>query len=54
VDVNWPRDCIVASLRRGRMVRIPHGETVLKPGDVLVVVAEGDALDIVQSLCQTK
>jgi CIC family chloride channel protein len=54
VDTNWPRECIVASLRRGRMVRIPHGETVLRPGDVLVVVAEGDALDTIQRLCQAK
>jgi CIC family chloride channel protein len=54
VDINWPPESIVASLRRGRIVRIPHGETVLKPGDVLMVVAEGDAMEGIQKICQTQ
>ncbi|NJN55000.1 MAG: CBS domain-containing protein [Anaerolineae bacterium] len=39
-DIAWPRDCIIASLRRGWRVIVPRGNTVLQPGDVLVVVAE--------------
>lgn len=49
-DVSWPRNSLVASLQRGRRVLIPHGDTVLKAGDVLVVVAEGPALEAVQNL----
>ena len=51
-EVAWPRDCVIATLRRGRQVLIPHGETVLKTGDVLVVV-EGEARNGLRCLCQT-
>ena len=51
-DVPWPRDCVVASLRRGRRVLIPHGDTLLQAGDILVVVAEEQARDALQRLCQ--
>ncbi len=37
-EVNWPRDCVIASIRRGGTIIVPHGGTVIKPGDVLVVV----------------
>jgi CIC family chloride channel protein len=42
-EVDWPRDCVLASVRRGRQMIIPHGETVLRAGDVLVAVVEGAA-----------
>ena len=51
-DVPWPRDCVVASLRRGRRVLIPHGDTLLQAGDILVFVAEEQARDALQHLCQ--
>ena len=50
-EVSWPRDCVIATLRRGRQVLIPHGNTVLKAGDVLAVVVEGEAREAVQRLC---
>jgi CIC family chloride channel protein len=50
-DIAWPEDCIVTSLRRGREVMIPHGETRLQAGDWLVAVAEGSAKQRVQDLC---
>jgi Trk K+ transport system NAD-binding subunit len=37
---------------RRRDVIIPHGDTVLLPGDVLVVAAEGVAREAVQRLCE--
>jgi CIC family chloride channel protein len=51
-DVAWPRDCVIASVRRGSNLFIPRGETILKAGDVLVFVAEGDARETVARLCQ--
>lgn len=51
--VAWPRDCVVASIRRGRQMLIPHGDTTLHSGDVLVVVAEGEALEAVRRLCSS-
>ncbi len=38
-EIHWPGDCIVASIRRGRQMLIPHGETLVKAGDVLVIVS---------------
>jgi CIC family chloride channel protein len=51
-DVEWPHDCVLATVRRGRQFLIPHGDTVLKPGDVIVAVAEGNARDEFKRLCQ--
>jgi CIC family chloride channel protein len=50
-EVKWPRDSVIATLRRGQRVIIPHGDTILKAGDVLVVAAEGEARDVVRQLC---
>jgi CIC family chloride channel protein len=52
-EVAWPRDCIIASIRRGQQTLIPHGDTVLKTGDVLVAVAEGEARQTLRELCQS-
>jgi CIC family chloride channel protein len=37
-DVAWPGDCVLARVRRGADVLTPRGETVLAPGDVVVIV----------------
>ena len=50
--IAWPSDSILVTLRRGRQVIIPHGDTVLEAGDVLVLAAEGEARDQVRRLCQ--
>jgi len=52
-EVSWPRDCVIASVRRGSRLFIPRGETILKAGDVLVFVAEGKAREEVEVLCRT-
>ena len=52
-EVEWPRDCVLASVRRGRRVLIPRGDTMLSPGDILVAVAEGDAGLQLRELCTT-
>jgi len=51
-EVTWPRDAVIASVRRGGQMLIPHGDTLLKACDVLVVVAEGEARAEMQRLCQ--
>jgi CIC family chloride channel protein len=53
-EVAWPRDCVIATVRRGRQVMIPHGNTVLKVGDVLVAAVEGDAQDGLRRLCRVE
>jgi CIC family chloride channel protein len=51
-DIPFPSDCVLASVRRGAEVFIPRGETILRAGDVLVVVAKGAARDEVFRLCR--
>jgi CIC family chloride channel protein len=50
-DTAWPRESVIASLRRGRQTLIPHGDTVLRPGDVLAVVTAPEARPAVRQLC---
>lgn len=50
-EVAWPRDCVITTIRRGRQVMIPHGDTVLRAGDVLVAVVEGQAQADLQRIC---
>ncbi len=49
--IQWPQECVLASVRRGRQVLIPHGDTLLRPGDVLAIVAEDTAREELQRLC---
>jgi CIC family chloride channel protein len=54
-DVSWPRDCVIASVRHGHELRIPHGDTLLAVGDVLAVVAEGEeAQRDLRDLCASR
>ncbi|NJN96344.1 MAG: CBS domain-containing protein [Anaerolineales bacterium] len=50
-EVNWPRSCVIASIRRGRQLLIPHGDTVIQAGDVLITVVEGHAHEELRRLC---
>lgn len=52
MDLHWPAESVVASVRRGRRVLVPHGDTILQAGDVLVVVADEQASGEVRRLCQ--
>ncbi|RMG93554.1 MAG: CBS domain-containing protein [Chloroflexi bacterium] len=50
--IPWPHDCVVASVRRGQEMLLPHGDTILKAGDALVIVYENGAIDMVRELCR--
>ena len=54
MDVHWPAESVVASVRRGRRILVPHGDTIVQAGDVLVVVAGEQASDEVRWLCQVR
>ena len=53
-EISWPQDSLIATLQRGRESIIPHGETVLEPGDVLIFVVEGEAREQVLQLCRAR
>ncbi|MEZ4622156.1 MAG: TrkA C-terminal domain-containing protein [Caldilineaceae bacterium] len=50
-DITWPRESVIASIRRNQRLLIPHGDTVLQAGDVIAVVADGEAHEEIQLLC---
>ncbi len=37
-DIKWPKECLLLVIRRGEKEILPHGETVLKAGDTLVLL----------------
>jgi len=44
-DLDLPRECVLVSIRRGRGLVLPHGDTVLQPGDKVVVLADHQCLE---------
>lgn len=37
-DVTWPKDALLTSVHRGERQVIPHGDTLIRAGDILVVL----------------
>ncbi|NJD58029.1 MAG: CBS domain-containing protein, partial [Anaerolineae bacterium] len=52
-DVAWPVDCLVASIRRKGQIVVPHGDTVIRPGDVLVLITESSCIDELSKIDNT-
>ena len=36
--IAWPKECLLLTIRRGEKEILPHGETLLKAGDTLVIL----------------
>lgn len=51
-EISFPKECVIASIRRGSKVIIPHGETTVQPRDTLVIVAQGKAREEAMKLCR--
>lgn len=52
-DINFPRGCVIASIYRGGKLLIPHGDTVLKPGDIIALIGEEKAIAKVVKLLES-
>lgn len=50
-EIQFPADSVIASLRRKNQVIIPRGYTSINVGDILVVVAQGPALEEIRKMC---
>lgn len=50
-EIGWPRECVVATIWRNQNQIIPHGDTTIEPGDVLVIVGDEPNTDLIRSLC---
>jgi chloride channel protein, CIC family len=51
-DIAWPANCLLASVRTGRNVTVPHGDTILRAGNVIVVLVEGGSEEQVAKMCR--
>jgi CIC family chloride channel protein len=51
-EIELPQDCLVAGIRRGGRLIIPHGKTVLEIGDQLSVVARREDEDAIRALAR--
>jgi CIC family chloride channel protein len=47
-DIDLPETCLIVSVRRGRRLRIPHGDMVLHGGDRVMVFADRDCVPAVR------
>ncbi|MFT8872360.1 MAG: TrkA C-terminal domain-containing protein [Sporolactobacillus sp.] len=47
-DIHWPEDSLLVAIRRGEHEIIPHGDTLVRPGDTLVIVADQSCRLLVQ------
>lgn len=39
-DIKWPKDMLLTSIRRGETEFIPHGDTLIHAGDVLIILTD--------------
>ncbi len=37
-DFQWPKECLLMAIRRGERELIPHGDTVIRSGDTLIIL----------------
>ena len=49
-EMEWPQKCRIVGVMHGEHESIPDGNTVLYPGDKLIVLAEDDTGDILEIL----
>jgi Trk K+ transport system NAD-binding subunit len=52
IEIQWPKSCVISTIRRGRNLILPHGDTTIKVGDVLVVVTKENGLEELKKLCE--
>lgn len=52
-DINWPENCLVVSVHRGEKEILPKGDTIIKSGDLLVIMVNEDTVPImIESLTE--
>jgi CIC family chloride channel protein len=49
-EIGLPHSAVLVSIRRGRDLLIPHGDTVLQAGDVVTLLCERDHIEEVESI----
>ena len=49
-EINWPDDCLLIGIKRAGQEHIPKGNTIIYPGDVLIIISNEDKANTVQDL----
>jgi CIC family chloride channel protein len=49
-ELGLPRAAVLVSIRRGRELVIPHGDTLLQPGDTITALCDGECLAQVKTI----
>jgi CPA1 family monovalent cation:H+ antiporter len=52
-DLNWPVNSVIAGLRRNDELIIVRGQTILRVGDVLMLISDDEALQQIQRLAKS-
>ena len=53
-DINFPRGCLILCFQRGHEVVIPRGDTVIEPGDQLIIISTRQNIPKVEKILTTK
>ena len=51
-DFPWPENCLLISIRRSGQEILPHGDTIIKFGDILVLITEYSQKNNLRKLLQ--
>ena len=51
-DIEWPENSLLVGIRRGDADLIPAPDTIIYPGDYLIVISETAKLSLVHSSLQ--
>ncbi|TET49945.1 MAG: ClC family H(+)/Cl(-) exchange transporter [Actinomycetota bacterium] len=49
-EINWPDDCLLIGIKRAGQELIPKGDTLIYPGDILIIITNEDRTNKVQHL----
>jgi trk system potassium uptake protein TrkA len=49
-DLGLPKGVIILSIRRGEGIMVPHGATVVEPGDRLLMIARRESIDKLEKM----
>ena len=57
-EIAWPKHCLLVAVKRGERELLPHGDTLLKASDMIVILTneknEAEVHDYLEQLCREK
>ncbi|MGK0468794.1 MAG: H+/Cl- antiporter ClcA [Clostridium sp.] len=53
-DVKWPHNCLLVAVKRGELEILPQGDTIIFPGDYLIVLTNEDKVSDINDILNEK